>query len=256
MNKKNLLIRYDKDLRLRMMYPEARKEITREVVRFVRNAPGMNLVGFTFAHEPELEHVIDQQLEYFVPMRQPITWKVYDHDYLPSLGEKLIMREFIRDAEPRAVMVLNLRSATPGLFVAEEADVRRISTQNELKDVSHVLDEINSGDNSLLKERLNLHMKVPGYLSIYAAYTDNQPVSIAWTYFPHGHFAALSAGSTITGKQQQGLHASLLSTRLREIRERGYPYAVVEANAMSRPGFEEYGFKQLTTVQSYQWNGN
>ena len=254
MNKKNLLIRYDKDLRLRMMYPEARKEITREVVRFVRNAPGMNLVGFTFAHEPELEHVIDQQLEYFVPMQQPFTWRVYDHDYLPSLGEKLIMREFIRDEEPRAVMVLNLKNAPPELFASEEADVRRISTLNDLNEVLHVLDEINGVDNSLLAERLNLHMKVPGYLSIYAAYTANQPVSIAWTYFPHGHFAALSAGSTTTGQQHHGLY--LLSTRLREIRERGYPYAVVEANSMSRPVFEEYGFRQLTTVQSYQWKGN
>ncbi|HMD82177.1 MAG TPA: hypothetical protein VKE92_12755, partial [Anaerolineales bacterium] len=77
MNRKNLLVRFDKDLRLRMMYPEARKEITKDVVRFVRHAPGMNLVGFTFANEPELDRVIDQQLEYFVPMKQPFTWKVY-----------------------------------------------------------------------------------------------------------------------------------------------------------------------------------
>src|SRR5688500_19677054 len=69
MNIKNLLVQYDKALRLRMMYPEARKEITKDVVRFVRNAPGMNFIGFTFANEPELERVIDQELEYFVPMR-------------------------------------------------------------------------------------------------------------------------------------------------------------------------------------------
>ena len=239
-----------------MMYPEARKEITRDVVRFVRTSPGMNLVGFTFAHEPELKRVIDQQLEYFGPMQQPITWKVYDHDYLPSLGEKLGIREFILDEEPRSVMVLNLKNAGSDLFAAEEDDVRRVSTPNELKDVIHVLEETDGRDHSLLKERLNLHLKVPGYLSIYAAYEDNQPLSIAWTYFPHGHFAALSAGSTIAAQQQQGLRASLLSTRLREIRERGYPYAVVEANSISRLGFETHGFKLLTTVQSYYWNGS
>ena len=256
MNKKNLLIQYDKDLRLRMIYPEARKEITRDVVRFVRNAPGTNLVGFTFAPEPELERVIDQQLEYFVPMQQSITWKVYDHDYLPSLGEKLTEREFISEEEPQAVMVLNLKNAPPDLYVSDETEVRRISTRNDLSDVIHVLDEIHGGDNSLLKKRLSLHLKVPGYLSIYAAYTDNLPAFIAWTYFPHGHFAALSARPTIVGQQHQRLYASLLSPRLREIRERGYPYVVVDANSTSRPGFEEHGFRQLTTIQSYQWNGN
>ena len=258
MNKKSLLVRYDKDLRLRMMYPEARKEITGDVVRFVRNAPNTNLVGFTFANEPELERVIDQQLNYFVPMRQPITWKVYDHDYLPSLGEKLTTREFIRGAEPGAVMVLHLKNAPAYLFASQEIDVRHISSPKDLKSVLHILDEIHASDNSSLKERLKLHLKVPGYLSLYAAYKDKRPASIAWTYFPHGHFAALSAGATITShdNDSQRLHTSLLSTRLREIRERGYPYAVIETDPRNKPEFEEYGFKHLTTVHDYQWKGN
>ena len=71
MNKNNLLVRYDKDLRLRIMFPEARKEITNNVVRFVRKAPGMNFVSFTFANESRLHQVIHQELEYFVPLDQP-----------------------------------------------------------------------------------------------------------------------------------------------------------------------------------------
>ena len=251
MNRKNLLVKYDKEMRLRMMYPEARKEITSDVVRFVRTAPGMNLVGFTFAIEPELERVIDQQLDYFVPMQQPFTWKVYDHDHLPSLGEQLTKREFIREEDPRAVMVFNLRNAPTQWLVSEESDVRRISTQNELKDVIHVVDEVYSGDNSLLKQRLNSHLHVPGYLSIYAAFEENQPVSIAWTYFPYGHFAALSAGH-----QDERSYLSLLAARLSEIRERGYRYAVLEASPTTKPNYEAHGFKHLTTVRNYQWTGN
>ena len=45
MNKHNILVKYDKDLRLRILYPEARKEITGDVVRFVRKAPAMNFVA-------------------------------------------------------------------------------------------------------------------------------------------------------------------------------------------------------------------
>ena len=256
MNRKNLLVRFDKDLRLRMMYPEARKEITKDVVRFVRHAPGMNLVGFTFANEPELDRVIDQQLEYFVPMRQPFTWKVYEHDLLPSLGEKLIAREFVGSNEPADVMVLNLKDALPHLFESGRADIRRITTPDGLQDVIHVLDEVHGGHSTWVNERLAMHLKIPGYLSVYVAYVDNQPASIAWTYFPHGHFAKLFAGCTIPAYRKQGLYTSLLSTRLLEIRERGYQYAVVETGIMNRQIVERHGFKHLTRVYDYEWKGN
>ncbi|HKY53036.1 MAG TPA: hypothetical protein VJM08_01970 [Anaerolineales bacterium] len=255
MNRKNVLVRYDKDLRLRMMYPEARKEITRDVVRFVRNAPGMNFVGFTFANEPELERVIDQQLEYFIPMNQPFTWKVYDHDLLPSLQEKLLSRSFVSDGG-EAVMVLDLDEASPSLFEPVKADIRRINTADGLKAIIYVLDKVYGGHNTWVNERLGMHLQLPGYLSVYAAYVDNQPASIAWTYFPYGHFATLYAGSTIAEYRKQGLYTSLLATRLREIRNRGYRYAVVEAGPMSKPIVEKHGFKQLTTVYDFKWKGN
>ena len=256
MNRNNLLVRYDKDLRLRMMYPEARKEITKDVVRFVRNAPGMNFVGFTFANEPDLERVIDQQLEYFVPMKQPFTWKVYDHDLLPSLGEKLITREFVRDEDPADVMLLDLKAASPRLFEPVNTDVRRITTLQGLKDVIYVLDNVYGGNNTWVNDRLGMHLNVAGYLSVYAAYVDSRPASIGWTYFPNGHFATLYAGSTITDYRKQGLYTSLLSTRLREIRDRGYQFAVVEAGPMSEPIMSKHGFKHLTTVYDYEWKGN
>jgi len=256
MNRNNLLVRYDKDLRLRLMYPEARKEITKDVVRFVRYAPGMNFVGFTFANEPELERVIDQQLEYFVPMKQPFTWKVYDHDLLPTLGEKLVTREFVRDEDPADVMVLDLKTASPHLFEPANTDVRRITTLDGLKDIIYVLDNVYGGNNTWVNDRLGMHLNVPGYLSVYVAYVDNRPASIAWTYFPNGHFATLYAGSTIAEYRKQGLYTSLLSTRLQEIRDRGYQFAVVEAGPMSKPIVSKHGFKHLTTVYDYEWKGN
>jgi len=93
-------------------------------------------------------------------------------------------------------------------------------------------------------------------LSVYAAYLDDQPVSIAWTYFPRGRFATLFAGSTIAEYRQRGLYTSLLATRLKEIRERGYRFAVVEAGAMSKPIVAKHGFQQLTTVHDYEWKRN
>jgi len=255
MNKNNLLVRYDKDLRLRIMYPEARREITNGVVRFVRKAPGMNFVSFTFANESQLHQVIHQELDYFAPMDQPFTWKVYDHDLLPNLKDELVSHGFAPDDDPAAVMVLDVQNAL-GAFEPVQAEIRRIDTPAGLQDVIYVLDKVWGGHNTWVNDRLGGHLGIPGYLSVYAAYVDHQPASIAWTYFPRGQFATLFAGSTITEYRKQGLYTSLLSTRLKEIRERGYRYAVVEAGAMSKPIVAKHGFQQLTTVYDYEWKRN
>ncbi|HLO34062.1 MAG TPA: hypothetical protein VK249_33260 [Anaerolineales bacterium] len=256
MNRNSLLIRYDKDLRLRIMYPEARKEITRDVVRIIRKAPGMNVVSFTFANESRLDHVIARELDYFGPMQQPFTWKVYDHDLLPSLKDKLGARGFEGESDPADVMVLDVKNAAASLFLPGDIDIRRINTLAGLKDVIYVLDKVWGGHNTWVNDRLGAHLQVPGYLSVYVAYVEDQPASLAWTYFPRGHFATLFAGSTIAEYRKQGLYTSLLATRLKEIRERGYPFAVVETGAMSRPIVAKYGFQHLTTVYDYEWKGN
>ena len=256
MNKSSLLIQYDKDLRLRIMYPEADKEITNDVVRIIRKAPGMNVVAFTFANEARLHDVIHQEVDYFTPLQQPFTWKVYDHDLLPSLKDELVSHGFAGDDDPADVMVLDVKNAPASLFQPVKNDIRRIDSLEGLQDIIHVLDKVWGGHNTWVNERLGLHLKVPGYLSVYAAYVDNQPASIAWTYFPHGQFATLFAGSTVTEYRRQGLYTSLLSTRLKEIRERGYRYAVVETGAMSKPIVSKHGFQHLTTVYDYEWKGN
>ncbi len=256
MNKNSLLTTYDKDLRMRIMYPEARREITGDVVRFIRKAPGMNFVSFTFANERQLHDVIHREVDYFVPMNQPFTWKVYDHDLLPSLKDELVSHSFVEDNDPAAVMVLDLKDASPELFQPVTADIRRVTDMEGLKDVIYILDTVWGGHNTWVNDRLGNHLNIPGYLSVYVAYVEDQPASIAWTYFPHGHFATLFAGSTIAKYRQQGLYTSLLATRLQEIRRRGYPFAVVEAGSMSRPIVAKHGFQHLTTVYDFEWKGN
>jgi hypothetical protein len=250
-----LLASYDEQLRVNIEYPEARKEVTKDVIRFVRKPPGMNFVSFTFAGEGDLERVIDEQLEYFIPMEQPFTWKVYEHDQRPELEEKLVSRGFVADDDdPGEIMILDVIKAPPALLQLVTADIRRIHNRDGLKDVIHVLDRVYGNDNAWVNDRLGGHLEIPGYLSIYLAYVDDQPASVAWTYFPGGHFAMLFAGSTLSEFRKQGLYTSLLSKRLQEIRERAYRIAVVEAGSMSRPIVEKHGFQYLTTLYDYEWN--
>jgi DNA-binding GntR family transcriptional regulator len=146
-----------------------------------------------------------------------------------------------------------VNNAPSQLLQPVSADIRRIDDPEGLKDVVYVLDKVYSNDNAWVYDRLGSHLEIPGYLSIYLAYVDNQPASIAWTYFPKGYFAMLFAGSTISEFRKQGLYTSLLSVRLQEIRERAYRIAVVEAGSMSRPIVAKHGFQHLTTKYDYEW---
>jgi len=254
MEKHNILVKYDKDLRLHMLYPEARKEITGDVVRFVREAPGMNFVAFTFANEQNLDRVIDNELDYFAQRIQPLAWKVYEHDRLPGLKEKLEAYGFVENAEGSVdVMVLEMQSAPADLFQPVQADIRRVTDREGLKDIVRVLDAVYGGSNLWVYDQLGLHLQYRNYLSAYVAYVDGQPASVAWTYFPRGSFATLYAGSTVPEHRNKGLYTNLLAVRLKEICARGYPFAVVETGAMSRPIVAKYGFQHLTTVWDYQW---
>ncbi|MBI5352507.1 MAG: hypothetical protein HZB50_07715 [Chloroflexi bacterium] len=252
MNKSELLKLYDQDLREQVEYPEARKEITADVVRFVREAPAMNFVSMTYADESNLERVIKNEVEYFAPMNQPFTWKVYDHDPLPGVGEKLKSHGFIRDDDAGDIMVLDVKNSPAQLLTPVTADIRRITNVEGLKDIIFVLDKVWGGSNTWVNGRLGGHLNVPGYLSAYVAYVDDSPASIGWTYFPKGHFATLFAGSTLEEYRKHGLYTGILATRVQEIRERGYQYAVVETGDMSKPITQKHGFEYLTTVWDYE----
>jgi len=256
MNAPDLLKSYDNDLRINIQYPEARKETTDDVVRFIRKPPGMNFVVFTFAGEPDLDRVIDEQLEYFLPLGQPFTWKLYEHDRAGGMKDRLTARGFVyEDEDPGQVMLLRVDQAPAHLLGQVTADVRRITSTDGLKDVVHVLDTVYGNQNGWVYDRLGGHLQVPGYLSVYAAYVKDQPAAVAWTYFPQGQFATLFAGSTIAGYRRQGLYTALLATRLQEIRARGVGYAVVDAGSMSRPIVAKHGFEYLTTQYDYVYRG-
>lgn len=135
MNKTDLLLLYDKELREEIEYPEARKEVTSNVVRFVRQAPAMNFVSLTYAKDSDLDRVIEQEVAYFSPMNQPFTWKVFDHDPLPSLKAKLKAHQFVEDEDRGDVMVLDLADATELLSAQSSADIRRITDAAGLKEI-------------------------------------------------------------------------------------------------------------------------
>ncbi|MBI3943492.1 MAG: GNAT family N-acetyltransferase [Chloroflexi bacterium] len=256
MDMQEILMLFDKEQRLEIEYPGARKEVLPQLVRFVRPAPGMNFVLYSCLDEVTADAVIEEQIAYFSPMNQPFEWIVYDHDKPASLKDRLVAHGFKPD-DPGALMVLDLLEAPAALLAPVTADVRPITRRDQLEDVIRIEEQVWGGKFGWIKQRMGDHLEIPGYLSVYVAYVEGQPVCTGWTYFhPNSHFVGLWGGSTVEAYRHQGLYTAILSIRVQEAIRRGYRYLLINAGPMSQPIVARHGFQLLTFANSYGWKDN
>ena len=249
----NLLALFDREMRQELVIPDMRKDIFPWGVRFVRPAPGMSFIQYSKLAQGELDGTIDEQISYFQALQQRFTWKIYAHDQAKLLQEGLIARGFEPD-EPAAVMALDLEQTASILLAPIQLDVRPIVQRDQLKDIILVLEAVWGGDFSWVSERLGAHLEIPGYLSVFAAYLQDRPVSAAWVYFPPGsQFASLWGGSTLVEQRGKGLYSALLARRVQEAIQRGRRYAFIEAGPESQPIVARRGFTLLTAEQDFEW---
>jgi GNAT superfamily N-acetyltransferase len=260
MNTAEILALYDQEQRIAIEYPGTVKEITPHVVRFTRPAPGMNFILYHRLDGADVAAVIAEQVAHFAPLGQPFTWKIFEHDQSAGLAERLIEAGFVADDDPGVVMVLDLAADPAPPAAAPPApsgvEIRQISRRDQLGDVIAIMEQVWGGSFAWIKQRLGDHLEIPGYLSVYAAYIDGQPACASWIYFsPDSQFASLWGGSTIERYRKRGLYTALLARRVREARERGYRFLIIDASPMSQPIVAGHGFQKLTVQVDYEWRG-
>lgn len=247
-----VLALFDRDQRREITFPDMERQVLPGIVRFLRPRPGMSFILYSDLDEATADATIDAQLAYFEKNNLKMEWKVFGHDRPADLAQRLIARGFAPEEED-AIMVLDVASAPASLLAEPAVDVRRLTDPAQLADVVTVLEAVWAEKFNWVYERLGRHMAIPGYLSIYVAYVDEQPAAVAWTYFNAGSFAGLWGGSTLSPYRRRGLYTALLAARVREARARGVPYLTVDAGSMSRPIVERHGFQLLTTSVSCEW---
>lgn len=248
-----ILALYDQDQRRELRLADMTREVTPQVVRYVRPAPGMSFILYSRLNAQNADAVIASEQDYFARAGLRMEWKCFEHDTPPDLGARLLAHGFSAD-EPGAIMALELDELPASLQLPAGLEVRRLERPEELEDVIAVLRAVWGGSFDWMRARLGGHMRIPGYISVYLATVDQRPVSAAWVYFyPGSHFAGLWGGSTLPEYRKQGLYSALLALRAQEARQRGYRFAVVEASAMSQPILARHGFVGLTRAVSYNW---
>jgi GNAT superfamily N-acetyltransferase len=257
LNTQEILALYDSELRVEFQDPDLRKESLPLVVRLIRASPGMGFIRFSRLNEVNADAAIREQMAYFAEKNLPFEWDVFADDKPPDLEERLLAHGFKPDLEaddPGAVLVLDTTEARPPLLAPVTADVRQVVSQGHLDDVVHIEEHVWGGRFDWLKVRLEAHMAIPGYLSVWAAYLEANPAACGWLYFhPHSHFATLRGGSTLPAYRQRGLYTALLCVRVQQAIQRGYRFLTVDASPASRPILEKLGFQLLTYARSYKW---
>ena len=248
---------YDREQRIDIVYPGLRKETLPHVVRFVRTVEtGRGFIPFTWLNGADPADVVREQVNYFGELNMPFDWMVCEHDPSPGLKEALLDYGFEPDlapGDPGAVLVLDLQ-AVPETLATPKREVQRITQPERLADVAHVMEQVWGGRFAWLQPRLTAHLAIPGYLSVYVSYEQDEPVCAGWTYYPAGSsFAGLFGGSTVSAYRRRGHYTALLAARVQEAVRRGRRYMLIYAGLESRPVVEKNGFSLLTYSCSYEW---
>lgn len=259
MDLQQLLALYDEEERIKVEFPNQRREPSAKIIRHVSLEPAVSaqrgFVIYSRLDESSVEQAIQDQVDYYRGLGGGFEWKVFDHDTPGDLRERLAAHGFEVD-EAEAIMVLELDQAPLLLLAPVTHDLRRITDPALVDDVLSVQNEVWQDSHEDLGDHLRRMLSdYPSMTSVYAVYADGRPVASAWLYFDgRSPFASLWGGSTLPAYRKQGIYTALLAVRVQEAIAKGALFLTIDASAMSRPIVARFGFRQIATAYACTWS--
>ena len=257
MTTNEILQLFDQQARRQAIHPDYRREEADGVVRHISLTPDRN--SFIVYHDltsEMMDAAIVREMAYFPANgRRFIEWRVYEHDLPVGLGEKLKQHGFIED-EVEPLLVLDLHDMPVAFHQSLTADVRRVVNPDDVPTAVGVTERVWEVKFDWLTKMLQHGLRQhPDFWSLYIAYVDGQPASVAWACFSsNSQFANLFGGATIAEYRQQGLYTALVAARAQEALQRGYRFLYVTTTDASRAVLSKRGFRLLTHLTAYNWD--
>ncbi|MCB8921985.1 MAG: GNAT family N-acetyltransferase [Ardenticatenaceae bacterium] len=250
-----ILALYDEQERRQGTHSLYRREETPDVVRHICTLPNrLHFVIYSQLTAVTANRVIQEQITYFQSIGgSGLEWKVYDHDQPSDLKERLSAHGFEPD-EAEGLLVLDMEEAPDSYWQPVTADVRRVTTIVQIRDIVAIQQQVWGHDFHWLEEQLSEFLKEPEQWSVYLVYLDGKPVCGAWASFPPGsQFAGMWGGATLVDYRGRGAYTAVVNTRAQEARQRGYRFLMIDASDMSRAILQKRGFRFLTNTYPYTW---
>ena len=247
---------YDIEERIKPEWPPMIREETPRVVRHrpsgVGPARDSGFITYSTLDEGCADHVIQEQIQHFSGLGLSFEWKVFGHDDPPDLGARLIAQGF-EQQDPESIMVLDLNEVPDKLIAPVDNDVRQVGDPPSLRDLRTLIEQVwKETSHDLFADLAYTLGNHPETLSVYVAYCDDAPVSVAWLRISDSRpFASLWGGSTLPEYRREGYYTALVATRVQEAMTRGAQFVTVDAGPMSRPIVERLGFREITTACDY-----
>jgi GNAT superfamily N-acetyltransferase len=250
LDKQELLLLFDTELRRNLQSPGYRREETEHVVRHVSMHDERGFIIHSTVSEENASRIIQEELNFFNRLGVGFEWKVYSYDKPNHLKDLLEQQGFT--IEPReALMVMDINDTYPFLQQDKQPYIKEIVDEKGIREIISLIDIIWEESHEELGDRLwRDKQNNPESLYLYGVYDKDQLVSAAWLYFENNSsFASLWGGSTLPDYRGNGYYTALLSIRARKAIEKGYRFLTVDASSMSRPILEKHGF--LCLAYSY-----
>lgn len=245
---------YDEDQRINLQEEGSRREAFPHLVRYVDEHTNNSYVLYSSLSMENVDTVIREQIDYFDNMGHNFEWKYFDYDSPRNLKQRLIAHGFFIE-EAEAVLILDLEERDDLLSHQVPSEIRRVTEVKDIGLLMKVLEVVWGSSRAELGEMLQHELtNTPDQLSIYAAYVDDKPVSVAWARFPKdSRFTSLFGGSTLPVHRGHGFYKGLVAARAQEAHSRGRRFLTVDASPMSHPILDRLGFRFLGTSYPCIW---
>jgi hypothetical protein len=179
-------------------------------------------------------------------------WKVYSHDPLADLRQRLLRRGF-SSGPLEAVLVFDL-AHLPKWGNHAGVTVRCVETMEDVELYGNVSAAVFGKSFRFASELAESIRTGSTQIRGYIAFAGDAPVSIGRLYtHPQSWFGGLYGGGTIAAQRGRGFYRALVAARARDAVASGTKYLIVDAMPTSRPILERLGFQHLTDTWACEW---
>jgi GNAT superfamily N-acetyltransferase len=216
--------------------------------------------GFVECADPDAlrsadtDALVRGEVAFFAARGEPFEWKLYGHDGVVGLAERLLAAGFVPD-EPETVVIAPVEAVPRAPALPDGVTLREVRERADLDRIDE-LERTVWGDEEPLAESLAAELAAdPEGIAIVVAEDGATVLCAGWVRFaPAAGFATLWGGATLPAWRRRGLYRATVARRAELAARRGCRYLQVDASAESRPILERLGFVPVTTATGFRWS--
>jgi hypothetical protein len=256
-NLPDILALFDAEQRRDVVYADAVREVTPNVVRHTSRRGGRGFILYWKLNDAEVEGVAREQIAHYASAGQDFEWKVYAHDAPSGLGQQLVSLGFTSEPE-ETVVCLDLNALPDTLRAISTSTVEKVVDPAVVDEVIALKQMDSPEDFSDLALSLKEQLREDSaHFGLYVMRAEGKVASAGWARFDeNSSFASLWGGSTAPTWRNRGFYRALVAARALEAARRGYAYLTVDALPTSRPILERLGFRVLSRARGYVWSAS